>query len=85
MTAERIIRVCRAYSNNNFEVLVSKMAKSAATMICFGADKIHMSKTSELGLIDPQVVVTDGEVQKMMPASSDNQELRRFISKDNTS
>jgi len=31
------------------------MAKSAATMICFGASKIHVSKTAELGPVDPQV------------------------------
>jgi hypothetical protein len=31
------------------------MAKSAATMICFGASVIHMSRTAELGPVDPQV------------------------------
>ena len=55
LSAERITNVCREYSNGDFEVIVPKMAKSAATMICFGANKIWMSKTSELGPIDPQV------------------------------
>lgn len=56
LAAERIVNVCRAYSDNNFDVVVPHMAKSAATMICFGASTIHMSKTAELGPVDPQVI-----------------------------
>lgn len=55
LAAERIVNVCRAYSNDNFEVIVPHMAKSAATLICFGAARIHMSQTSELGPVDPQI------------------------------
>jgi ClpP class serine protease len=53
--AERIVNVCRAYSNGQFEVMVPHSAKSAATMICFGASLIRMSCTAELGPVDPQV------------------------------
>jgi membrane-bound ClpP family serine protease len=35
------------------------MAKSAATMIAFGASTIHMSDTAELGPVDPQVTYVD--------------------------
>jgi hypothetical protein len=59
LAAERIVNVCRAYSDNQFEVVIPHMAKSAATMICFGASKIHMSKTAELGPVDPQVPYKD--------------------------
>ena len=55
LAAERVVNVCRAYSNDRFEVMVPHMAKSAATMICFGASLIHMSSTAELGPVDPQV------------------------------
>ena len=55
LAAERIVNVCREYSGQRFEVAVPHMAKSAATMICFGASKIHMSRTAELGPVDPQV------------------------------
>lgn len=67
LAAERIIRICRKYSNNNFDVVVPNMAKSAATMICFGANKIWVGPTSELGPIDPQTIINlpDGR-QKMM-------------------
>ena len=55
LAAERIIQICRSYSGNDFETIVPARAKSAATMVCLGSDKIIMSPTSELGPIDPQV------------------------------
>lgn len=67
LAAERIVNVCRAYSNDDFEVLVPHMAKSAATMICFGAAVIHMSKTAELGPVDPQVPYWLGEHDPEVP------------------
>ena len=39
-TAERIIRECKSYSGKAFEVIVPARAKSVATMIGLGADKI---------------------------------------------
>lgn len=66
LAAERIVNVCRKYSNGKFEVIVPKMAKSAATMVCLGADKIHMSDTSELGPIDPQVAYRDQSEQRFV-------------------
>jgi hypothetical protein len=63
LAAERIVNVCRSYSEGDFEVLVPHMAKSAATMICFGASAIHMSPTAELGPVDPQVPYKDDQGQ----------------------
>jgi hypothetical protein len=60
LAAERIINICRSYAHSNsFSVIVPKMAKSAATMICLGASRIMMSRTSELGPIDPQFPIHD--------------------------
>jgi hypothetical protein len=60
LAAERIINICRTYSDTGeFNVIVPSKAKSAATMICLGASEILMSKTSELGPIDPQIVIGD--------------------------
>ncbi|MBA7598604.1 hypothetical protein ES703_05623 [subsurface metagenome] len=58
LAAERIINACRGYSNKteNYWAIVPRKAKSAATMVCFGASKIIMSDTSELGPVDPQTV-----------------------------
>lgn len=61
LAAERIANVCRQYSKGNFEVIVPHMAKSAATTICFAAKTIHMSRTAELGPVDPQVPYLDDQ------------------------
>lgn len=64
LAAERIVNVCRAYSGNQFEVIVPHMAKSAATLICFGCSCIWMSPTAELGPVDPQIKYVDDSGEK---------------------
>ena len=65
LAAERIINICRSYSGTGeFGVIVPGKAKSAATMICLGASEIMMSKTSELGPVDPQIVIDENGVSK---------------------
>ena len=60
LAAERIINICRNYgTDDDFSVIVPKMAKSAGTMVCLGAKNIGMSRTSELGPIDPQILLKD--------------------------
>jgi len=59
LPAERVVNIFRSFGNGSFSVIVPKMAKSAATMICLGADEIGMCKTSELGPIDPQIAIRD--------------------------
>jgi hypothetical protein len=51
-------RLCQQYCKGSFTVIVPYYAKSAATIIALGADKIFMGPTSELGPIDPQLVQT---------------------------
>lgn len=68
--AEKIIYLCRARSRG-FRVIIPESAKSAATLIALGSDEIIMSDTSELGPIDPQVVVTTPDGKTMVrPAQS---------------
>jgi len=60
VAAERIINICRSYSGTGeYWAIVPGKAKSAATMICFGASKIFMGASSELGPVDPQYIVSD--------------------------
>jgi serine dehydrogenase proteinase len=60
LAAERMVNVCRSFGKGGkFSVIVPKMAKSAATMVCLGAATIGMSRTSELGPIDPQIRVSE--------------------------
>lgn len=55
LAAERLIHVCRCYARGDFEVLVPKAAKSAATVIALGANRLLMGETAELGPLDAQV------------------------------
>jgi len=66
LAAERIINICRSYSGTGeYWAIVPGKAKSAATMICFGASKVLMSPTSELGPIDPQVaMIVDNDLKR---------------------
>lgn len=58
LASERIIRICRSYSGTGkYKVIVPAKAKSAATVICFGAEEIIMDETSELGPVDPQITL----------------------------
>jgi hypothetical protein len=47
-------KLCREYSPDRVAVAVPRRAKSGATLVCCGADVIHMGSLSELGPIDPQ-------------------------------
>lgn len=63
-SAERIIDVCKNYckkkaDGSEFIVIVPKRAKSAATILSLGSDKVYLRNTAELGPIDPQLPVTD--------------------------
>lgn len=64
LAAERIVNVCNEFSNGSFSVIVPKMAKSAATMVCLGATEIGMSQNSELGPIDPQILIPGEQGQQ---------------------
>lgn len=53
--AEKIITMCRQRFPKSFKVIVPNFAKSAATMVALGSDKILMGYLAELGPIDPQL------------------------------
>ena len=65
-SAEKMIhllsQVCQPLSDptGELEVVIPYQAKSAATLIAIGADRIVMSDSSELGAIDPQVEFSEG-------------------------
>lgn len=63
-TAEKILMMCRQRFKE-FNVAVVNYAKSAATMIAIGSDKIYMGYLAELGPIDPQIQIVrpDGKVE----------------------
>jgi hypothetical protein len=67
LAAERIVNICRSYGpagGGNYWAMVPGKAKSAATVVCMGADKIFMAPSSELGPVDPQIILEeDGEAK----------------------
>jgi len=65
LAAERIINICRKYSGTgDYWAIIPGKAKSAATMVSFGASKIYMGPASELGPIDPQLSVSEDGREK---------------------
>lgn len=50
-----ISKALKSSSKEKFVTVVPRRAKSAATLVCLGADEIHMGLTSQLGPIDPQI------------------------------
>lgn len=59
--AEKLVTMLRTTTGTGrFRVIVPDFAKSAGTLIAVGADAIVMSDMSELGPIDPQIVLVDG-------------------------
>lgn len=86
VAAERIVNIFRTCGQGNFSVIVPKMAKSAATMICFGADRIYMGPTSELGPIDPQIPKRDeaGKVVDYQAAHEIIEAYEDLLKKANT-
>jgi len=65
LTAERIINICRKHSGTGeYWAIVPSKAKSAASVICFGASKIMMGATSELGPVGPQLAISEKGIAK---------------------
>lgn len=68
VTAEKIVEMCRSYTKKEFRVIVPNMAKSSATIISLGADKIVMGYCSELGPIDAQKFINIGGITQQLSA-----------------
>jgi hypothetical protein len=87
VAAERIVNIFRTYGGGHFSIIVPKMAKSAATMVCLGAKQIHMSSTSELGPIDPQILIYDtaGKPSKYLAAHEIIESYNELMRKANLS
>lgn len=55
-TAIRMVRLMHSHCSE-LTMIVPDMAKSAATILCLGADRILMGPAGDLGPIDPQMVL----------------------------
>lgn len=74
LAAWNIVNLIRQFCND-FEIIVPSKARSAATLMCLGADRIIMTKQATLGPIDPCVnnelnpIVPGVEPKKQIPVS----------------
>lgn len=76
-TALRMIRVMQSHCSR-LTFIVPDMAKSAATILCLGADRILMGPAGDLGPIDPQMRFPTGAMAsaKEIVAAIDEAERR---------
>lgn len=58
--AEKMLMMCRQRFTKTFNVIIPDYAKSAATMLALGSDKMLMGYLAELGPIDPQIRTMTG-------------------------
>jgi len=68
---EKMVDMCRSHLSGEhrmLRVIVPNLAKSAATLLALGADKILMGYCSELGPIDPQVLIAVSGVTQSVSA-----------------
>jgi ATP-dependent protease ClpP protease subunit len=64
---EKLVSLIHAKTGDQpFRVIVPDLAKSAGTLMALGANKIIMSDTSELGMIDPQFPMKDARGNELM-------------------
>lgn len=70
--AEKLLHMLReivsppdSQTPGNLEIVVPNEAKSAATLMTLGADRLTMSDTSELGPIDPQAEIQVGSTSHL--------------------
>lgn len=60
--AEKLINLVHTrVGTGKLRVIIPDFAKSAGTLMALGANKIVMSDSSELGPIDPQIALDDGQ------------------------
>ncbi len=69
--ADKILHICREFCRQGrFRLVVPHFAKSAATMLAFGADEVVMGPYSELGPTDAQVKIVEGGVEHFVSAQT---------------
>jgi hypothetical protein len=57
--AFKMVQICRAGTTKRFAALIPYYAKSAASLLCLGADELVMGPASEIGPTDPRIAVPD--------------------------
>jgi Serine dehydrogenase proteinase len=83
---ETAIRILRAieWRFSSLTVIVPDMAKSAATLICLGANEILLGPNSDLGPVDPQFEVGNGLVSAKEIVAAINEAEQHVVKNPDT-
>lgn len=69
-SAYNLALLIRRYATKALHFIVARWAKSAATLLCCGGDKIFMTPVAELGPVDPQITQfnpLEGRLEQFSP------------------
>ena len=77
--AYQISKLCRDWAKNRFIVSVPRQAYSAATLLCLGADAVHMGPLGNLGPIDTMWRHPNGRVTSGMAHIHSLQTITRWV------
>jgi hypothetical protein len=72
-----IVQMLRLHAKK-INACIPLWAKSAATLLCIGADAIVMDELAQLGPLDPQIYIGGGELASALNAFKNLEELTTF-------
>ncbi len=82
--ADAAYHIAKIFDQNfsgTISYIIPRFAKSAATLMVCGGDKIIMSETSELGPLDPQIQQTDGSYISAKAVQSTLELIKSYLGK----
>jgi hypothetical protein len=77
--AFHIAKLIHSTFKGNIRYIVPRFAKSAATLLVCGGNKIVMSETSELGPLDPQIMQSDGRFISSKSVQSTLELIKNYL------
>jgi len=78
--AYHIAKLLDAHFKGTIKYIVPRFAKSAATLLVCGGNKIVMGETSELGPLDPQILQNDGSYISAKAVESTLELIKKYLS-----
>lgn len=76
--AGKMVKVCKAFASE-FRTIVLGRAMSAATLLCLGSEELLMGETGSLGPIDPQMVRSSTQGERLVPAHVIIESFREMV------
>lgn len=80
--AYHMAKLIDGHFNGNIKYVVPRFAKSAATLMVCGGNKIVMGETSELGPLDPQIRQDDGSYISAKAVQATLELIKKHLNKE---